>query len=389
MPRAAKVIVSAGRHDRRWTPVTVEVDEGVPVAGLAPEDAHARPGREMQHTLPAQRDGRAVTFCLPRLRPGRELVLRTVPEVPKWLAKKSAAELVEDGTALAVTIGGRPFGSYLFDPELAKPCLWPLAGPGGTTMTRSWPLAPEGEWGRDSRDHLHHKGLWVAHGDVNGADLWGEGEGSGRIVHRGFGAKTAGAVFAGFSALNEWRSASSDVLCEEERTLRIMRLGDDSRLVDLAVRLRARGGDVTLGDTKEAGICAVRVPSSMEHKCVIESSAGALGEAECWGRPAHWVDFSGKAGGRHRGVAILDHPDNPRHPTRWHVREYGLFAANPFALSDYKSGFERDGTLVVEAGDEVTFRYRVVLHKGNARAGRVRERYADWIAPPGIEVEDV
>ncbi len=40
------------------------------------------------------------------------------------------------------------------------------------------------------------------------------------------------------------------------------------------------------------------------------------------------------------------------------------------------------------AGDEVTFRYRVVLHKGNARAGRVRERYADWIAPPEAGVAE-
>ncbi len=385
-----KVVVRAGRHDRRWTPVTVEIDEGIAVEGLAPEDARARPGHEMQHTLPAQRDGRRVTFVIPRLKPGRELVLRTLPAVPKWLARKSRAELCEDKTALAILVGGKPFGSYIFDAELAKPCLWPLAGPGGTTMTRSWPLAPEWEWKRDSRDHPHQKGFWTGHGEVNGVDLWHEGEGRGRIVHREFTRKLGGPVFAAFTALNDWRagsdSGSGDALCEEERSLRIMRLGDDSRMVDLAVRLRASSGDLTLGDTKEAGLCSVRLPSSMEKRCVIESSSGAWGEAECWGRPAHWVDFSGSAGGRRRGVAILDHPDNPRHPTRWHVREYGLFAANPFGLSDYKRGFERDGRLVVPAGREVTFRYRVVLHRGDARRGRVRERWGDLASPPEAEV---
>jgi len=386
MSNEVNVIVRAGPHDRRWTPVTVEIEEGVPVAGLAPLDARARPGRETQHTLPAQRDGARVTFVVPRLRPGRELLLRSVPEIPKWLARKSTTELREEGSAVEILMGGKAFGSYLFGPELPKPCLWPLAGPGGTRMTRSWPVAPEPEWKADSRDHVHHKGLWVAHGDVNGSDLWGEGEGSGRIVHREFARKLAGPVYAEFTALNDWRSAEGDVLCTEERTLRVMRLGDDSRLVDLTVRLRATRGAITLGDTKEAGLCAVRVASSMERRSVIESSAGGLGEGECWGRPAHWVDVSGRAGGRHRGVAILDHPENPAHPTRWHVRGYGLFAANPFGLSDYKSGHERDGAMTVAEDDELTFRYRVVLHKGGADSGRVRERWVDLASPPEAEV---
>jgi len=386
MPSEVKIVVRAGPHDRRWTPVTVAIDESIPVAGLAPLDARARPGREPQHTLPAQRDGARVTFVVPRLKPGRELALRTVPEIPKWLARKSATELREEESAVAILIGGRPFGSYMFGSDLPKPCLWPLAGPGGTRMTRSWPLAPEPEWKTDSRDHVHHKGLWVAHGDVNGADLWGEGEGSGRIVHREFSRELAGPVYAELVALNDWRSSGGDALCAEERAVRAMRLGDDSRLVDLTIRLRAAEGDVALGDTKEAGLCAVRVASSMERRCVIESSAGGLGEDECWGRPAHWVDVSGSAGGRHRGVAILDHPENPRHPTRWHVREYGLFAANPFGLSDYKRGHERDGAMTVAGGDELTFRYRVVLHKGGAKSGRVRQRWLDLASPPEAEV---
>jgi hypothetical protein len=388
MSNYADIIIRAGRHDRHWTPVTVELDERIPVAGFAPLDAHARPGKDMQHTLPAQRDGARVTFVIPRLKPGRDLTLRTVPKVPTWLARKSATELTEDGTTVNVLVGGRPFGSYNFGPEIAKPCLWPVVGPGGTRMTRSWPIAPESEWKHDSQDHVHHRGLWVAHGDVNGNNLWEEGEGSGRIVHCEFTRKLSGPVFAELTALNDWRSASGDVLCKEERTIRIMRLGDDSRVIDLSVILRASSGDVTLGDTKEAGLCAIRVPSSMEKRCVIESSTGSLGEGECWGRPAHWVDYSGQAGGRHRGVAILDHPSNPSHPTRWHVRDYGLFAANPFGLSDYKSGFERDGAMTIAEGEESTFRYRVILHKGNAQSGRVRERWVDLATPPEVEVTE-
>jgi hypothetical protein len=378
MPEEVVVRVKAGSHDRREAPVTLEVDEAVPVAGLAP-DVKGRPGRKGEHILPAQRDGRAVTFILPRLKPGRETVLRPVPEVPRWLVKKSETSLEEGDGALAITIGGKPFGEYRFGADLAKPFLWPLAGPGETRMTRSWPME---EKDGDSDDHVHHKGLWVAHGDVNGTDLWGEGRKCGRIVHREFTRKVSGPVYAELASTNVWQSRRGKPLCEEDRTIRAMRLPDDARVVGLTVRLRATEGDLTFGDTKEGGMCAFRVACSMERAGRIETSFGAVGEPECWGRASHWVDYSGKAEDRHRGVAILDHPMNLRHPTRWHVRGYGLFAANPFALAAYKAGLDRDGSYTVPAGGEILFRYRIVLHKGDAAGGRVRERYLDWIAPP-------
>ena len=42
--------------------------------------------------------------------------------------------------------------------------------------------------------------------------------------------------------------------------------------------------------------------------------------------------------GKTYGVAVLDDPRNPLHPTRWHVRAYGLLAANPFGLSYFDKG---------------------------------------------------
>jgi len=45
---------------------------------------------------------------------------------------------------------------------------------------------------------------------------------------------------------------------------------------------------------------------------------------------ADWCDYYGSIGGKTVGIAMFDHPSNPRHPTTWHVRDYGLFAANPF-----------------------------------------------------------
>jgi len=40
--------------------------------------------------------------------------------------------------------------------------------------------------------------------------------------------------------------------------------------------------------------------------------------------------------GKTVGIAVFDHPSNPRHPTTWHVRDYGLFAANPLGCTILK-----------------------------------------------------
>ena len=79
------------------------------------------------------------------------------------------------------------------------------------------------------------------------------------------------------------------------------------------------------------------------------------------------------------GVAVFDHPDNPRHPTWWHVRDYGLFAANPFGRHDFEKLTDKSaGDLKVAAGQSVTFRYRFYLHEGTERDGNVAAKYAEY-----------
>ena len=92
---------------------------------------------------------------------------------------------------------------------------------------------------------------------------------------------------------------------------------------------------VTLKDTKEAGLCSLRLPKPISDNPTLTNAAGQTGEKDTWGKPAPWCDISGQINGKPYGVAVLDHPSNPRHPTRWHVREYGLLSANPFGLHDY------------------------------------------------------
>jgi hypothetical protein len=80
------------------------------------------------------------------------------------------------------------------------------------------------------------------------------------------------------------------------------------------------------------------------------------------------------------GIAMFDHPQNPRHPTRWHVREYGLFSANPFGKYYFegRKGQPGEGDLKIPAGEGVTFRWRFYFHEGDERQAQVAERYQEY-----------
>jgi len=143
---------------------------------------------------------------------------------------------------------------------------------------------------------------------------------------------------------------------------------------------------VRLGDTKEGGILSIRVASSMDAKGAgrIENSYGGIGEAECWGKRAHWVDYSGPVEGATVGFAVYDHPTSFRHPTYWHVRNYGLFTANPFGLHDFYANRGIDGSHVLQEGARLRFKYRILIHQGSTAQARVADRYHDYSTPPKV-----
>ena len=112
----------------------------------------------------------------------------------------------------------------------------------------------------------------------------------------------------------------------------------------------------------------------------IVNSEGAR-DTEAWGKRAKWCDYSGLVDGKRVGIALFDHPQNPRFPTWWMVRDYGLFAANPFGQHEFeKLSNANVGDLRIPAGQSVTFRYRILFHSGSAEEARLAERFEQFAA---------
>jgi hypothetical protein len=302
-------------------------------------------------------------------------------------------KITEQADKLRIEINGELFTEYCFQ-GAPHVYFYPLLGPNGASMTRNWPMKEaEGE----EKDHPHHRSLWYSHGLVNGVDFWSESAKAGKIVHDKFLEVKSGAESGVIRSANQWIAPDGSVTMTDERTFRVHARPNTERLFDFEVTLKAGDKDIVLGDTKE-GTMAVRVNESMrvvlpreggEKKGRIGKGRIALstgvansdkGDDQAWGKRAAWCDYSGPVKGKTVGIAIFDHPSNPRHPTWWHVREYGLFAANPFGMHDFERKPRGAGDLTIPAGKSVTFKYRFFLHEGEETYANVAERYKEYSA---------
>jgi hypothetical protein len=295
------------------------------------------------------------------------------------VSRSSAADVTVEPSqgGAVVKIDGKLFAEYLTKSG-HQPAVWPIIGPTGKPMTRSYPVGPllEGEM----NDHPHHVSLWFTHGDVNRRDFWRSNEESrqdNQIEHREFVETSSQGDTATIVTRNDW-IADGKKLCEDERTL-VFGADDSGRWIDFTARIKATEGDLTFGETKE-GAFGVRVNAPLtvdSHKGARIVNSRGQEDEKAWGQFAEWVDDYGPVEGEVVGVAMFSHPQNFRHPTRWHARSYGLLAANPFGDAEFgpDPSQPEQGAVTIPKGDELVLRYRVLLHKGGPQEADISGAY--------------
>jgi hypothetical protein len=287
-----------------------------------------------------------------------------------WLAatlvSASAVELTAERTesGVRVLIDGQVFTEY-WGKGAQRPYLYPIIGPSGANLARPYPMEEGG-----AKDHPHHRSLWFAHGAVNGVDFWADGEKHGRQEHEAITDLEVGEAGVSFGTRTNWVSAKGEPVLTDSRQIHIAAGEGGSRTVDFAITLKATHGPVVFGDTKE-GTFALRVCPSLTHEG--EGAQGKMLSSEgkkdgaVWGKQAPWVSYFGPdPKGAAVTVTIFDHPTNLRHPTWWHARTYGLFAANPFGKHDFEKLEDKTaGDVKLEEGESLTLKYRVHIAAGD------------------------
>ncbi len=262
-----------------------------------------------------------------------------------------------------VRVGGSFFTAYQFDPAIAKPFLGPIVAGDGTEFTRL---------DLSAKEHPHQRSMICAVGDVNGVDFWNEYGNFGFEKHQKLTCLKSGPAFARIGGENIWVDQSGKPQVREERTYTFYNQSAECRYVDFETTFFADFGRVEFGPTKEAGPLGIRVAEFIraDHGGSMVNSYGARGEAECWSRSAQYCAYEGKKAGKVYGIAAFDAEDNERYPTAWHIRDYGLFAANNLFFK---------GGLTIEKGEKLMYKYRICFYEGD---GKVQDRfnlYLRWL----------
>ncbi|AMY07434.1 hypothetical protein LuPra_00607 [Luteitalea pratensis] len=330
----------------------------------------------------------------PRLALAIALLITVTPSVGAQVKITAAAEEV------TVDIDGKPFTVFhTGGPTLNRVYLHPLRAATGTVVNRSFPA---GQIPGETLDHPHHAGLFYGHGDVNGFNFWAiqnVARGAtpaepaadpsrplpvaagpaptdatlGRIVAKGPVRAHSGKATGTIDVVLSWLKPDGKPLLTETRRM-TFHSHPTLRIIDIDLDLQAIER-AEFRDTKE-GTFALRMATALEEPAKeakpgaitrtgrLRNAEGAVGEANVWGKRSAWVDYAGRLGDEPVGIVMMDHPSNPRHPTYWHSRGYGLHAINPFGWHDFLNDKTVNGALVLEPGQHVRFRYRVVIHPG-------------------------
>ena len=373
------VIVNAGEHDRDGCPVSVDVDsrEFERLAGGSVTLTDQASGA----VIPADLNSDGKTTTLSWILDGLKAHQERSYTLSAGEVGSGGVVFSECDNAIDVTVDGRAFTTFRYGTDGFRPYFFPVWGPGGSPVTR-------GETSDNSSDHVHHRSLYVAYGEVNDVDVWAEGENSGRVVHQSFTDKSGGAAVGKIYTENDWVNKAGEKLMSDRQNFRIYNTPDTGTIIDLDLTFIASARDVYFGDTKEGGIISVRVNPSMNASDggKIENAYGGTNEGETWGKRAQWCDYSGIVEGTPVGIAVFDHISNPRYPTYWHVRNYGLMTTNIFGTGTFEGDQSKDGSYTLKSGEEMNFRFRVLIHAGDAATGQVAPKYHDFINPPTVSI---
>ncbi len=290
------------------------------------------------------------------------------------IAYASEISITKDNGKLIVRAGTELFTQYIYDdPNRFKPVLYPVIGPRGIARTRQYPLeaAKDGE----AEDHPHHASLWYSHGEVNGIDFWAAGKG--KIQHNEILEITENS----FTVSNLWKDPKGKTICEDIRTLSFYAPDINHRAIDFEITLIASADDLIFGDTKE-GTMGIRMAPEFRLQGKVArgnsiNSEGIVGKS-VWGKRASWISYWAKFQDYDLCISIFDHPSNPRHPTWWHARDYGLVAANPFGIHHFEGKPKGEGNLVLKKEEKKNFKYRFLFHVGDPNQADVSKQYIEW-----------
>ncbi len=285
----------------------------------------------------------------------------------------------DDGKALTVLDGEQPVLVYRYeyvDPPAGVDAhfkrstyIHPLYGLDGEVLTQDFPA-----------DHYHHRGVFWAwpESTVGGKkiDVWAlDGV---REKHEKFLTKEADPAHATIADQSVWvfDAEPDQPKVRESVWLTVLPATKQSRAIDFRIVLENVSGEelVLRGATTESkGYGGFSFRPDAERKPMVFTCATGTPEKDVLSADTPWADLSFPktvGGKKYSGVAIFQHSQNPGYPhPGWLFRHYGFLGASWPHTEPY----------TLKAGDKIEIKYRLLLHRGNAKTGKVKEAFDTYV----------
>lgn len=287
-------------------------------------------------------------------------------------ADEGVVEFRTNGNELQCAVDGQKFFSYFTrDEKTPRPFLAHVFAPGGVQVTRNHPPVE----GRDLTDHdTFHPGIWLAFGDLSGADSWRVQE---PIVQKMLSVTPERGGRGEFEVAQQYMHGER-VLCDE-RCRRTVVVRPWGWLLIWDSTFRPSIDEIVFGDQEEMGLgVRMATPLIVKNGGTIVNSAGLKNEEQAWGKQADWCEYSGTIDGRRVGIVMMADPKNFRR-SWWHARDYGLLEANPFGRKAFTGGEE--SRVVLRRDETLRLRFGVLVFNEDPQAPFDRSAaYTDFLA---------
>lgn len=275
-----------------------------------------------------------------------------------WSFRVVRSPQTQQAAQLEISLHNEVITTYVFrDPQISRPYFANIRVPGQVPLTRLHPPGPN-----DFNDHpLFHPGLWLAFGDLSGADNWRL---KAAVEHNRFVIEPHDDnERLTYQVENVyWDAEHSRELCRELASY-TFHTADDHIAIGWNSRFFAGKTQLVFGDQEEMGL-GVRLHSDLAVQRNlggrILNAQGQRNEAEVWGKPSPWVDYSGPLGHQFVGIMLAPSPRNFR-PCWFHARDYGFVTANPFGEQAFTQT-KQPSRIVVEPDKELLLEFAVILH---------------------------
>ncbi len=284
----------------------------------------------------------------------------------EWRRTENSLSLINDGNVV---------WQLNFDKKYDKPYFHPVALADGTVLTDCRPA-----------DHPWHRGLWWSWKFLNGLNYWEEdpntliAPGRNEIIKTDFTQLIDGSTLAKLTV--SFHPSDKPELLKEIRTIKISPINANGGYhIDWTSVFAAADKDVLFDRTpiigEPAGVIwggyaglSVRMAKDSKN-CQAVDSEGHTYKKEFDNAKAKWLDYTFEVAEKPAGIAILDHPDNMRHPTPWYV----IIAKDMRYFSPALIFYE---PFTLKAGQSLKLKYRIIMHPGRTDAEAIEGQWAEF-----------